>query len=86
MMHFVTLCARGRVCTEVENESVVLASPAEPRAHLGQKTLLTMRLRDIKAEHCLEDYFENKIVCDYNLHYLKCNGSVTICNYFIIAM
>lgn len=34
---FIILCARGRVCTEVENESLALASPAEPRAHLGQK-------------------------------------------------
>lgn len=33
---FVILCARGRVRAEVENESLVLASPSKPRAHLGQ--------------------------------------------------
>lgn len=33
---FVILCARGRLYTEVKNESLVLANPAEPRAHLGQ--------------------------------------------------
>lgn len=75
---FVILCARGRVRTEVENESLV---PLQLRRGLiWAKTALTMQLKDIKAEQCREHYFENVIVCYYNLPYWKCNSRGSSCN------